>query len=102
MSETPTAHVLLPRQPVSAAAPEPRGVNEVAPLEQERIKVGELLVADQQRHDISLFDGLPAPDQSHVVPPSQRRRKLLGVRLSHQDPGVGRSDGHVLGDGERG
>jgi len=100
-SQTPAAHVLLPCQLGSSGAPEPRGVDDAAPLEQVRIEVGELLVGNQHCHDISLLNGLPPPGQPHVVPPRQRRRELLGVRLGHQDPGMGRSGGHLLSDRKR-
>ena len=66
-----------------------------------RIEVGELLVGNQHCHDISLLNGLPPPGQPHVVPPCQGRRELRGVRLGHQDPGMGRGGGHLLGDRKR-
>ena len=59
-------------------------------------------MADQHHNDVGPLDGLPASGQPHVGPPSQRRRKRVGTRLSHQDPGVGRTGGHLLGDRECG
>ena len=58
--KTSTAHVLLPRQQGTPAAPEPCGINDGPPLEQERIEIGELLVADQHHNDVGLLDGLSA------------------------------------------